>query len=267
VSDKTRISTKDFPRRLPVENPSLLLAGKTRVQVSDNPAAGEPKAASKKVRRTKGPPEWDFKKHGLLFSEDIEEAQELKRENPAAFNSSARAQKIVAYVEDSLRWQVARGSALEKSLPRPFRDLRIARDRSRKPKERFAALDRFARLVDKIPLNVVTALFAWLDGGPKSEVAKALDRTVVTLKVDPKTGALAEANGRGRKRGAATIKRIELAARLSNDGLSKRKMATELFPHVAQGQAYARTRDFFLKYRYAIELMAHCLRRRSQSSR
>jgi len=211
------------------------------------------------------PPKWDFKRHGLLFDADEQEALKLKSENPAAFKSSERAQAIVARSERSLRWQIALGRAIAAGIPEPFRDLRIARDRTCKPKERFAALERFACLFNRIPMNVGKALFDWLNGGSELEVVRALDRTVVTLKVDPKTGDLVEADGRGRKKSPATARRIDLAARRRNDGKSQRKMATELFPHLNQEQAYARTRDFFLKNRYAIERVAYRLRRQQSS--
>lgn len=266
MADTSKTSTKDCPSRFPVENPSLPAAGKTRLLAPSNSSPVAPKAASKQIRGTQRPPYWDFKTRGLLFSEDIEEALKLKRENPAAFKSSVRAQEIVAWSEQSAKWQVALGRAIAKNFPRPFRDLRIARDRKRKPKERFAALDRFARLFGKIPMNVGIALFNWLNGGPKSEVVTALDRTVVALQIDPRTGALIEADGRGRKRSSATKERIELAARRRNENISERKMATELFPNLPQQQAYARTRDFFLKYRYAIERMRYRLRNLSQTS-
>jgi len=224
------------------------------------------KAASKQVRWIKKPPHWDYKKHGLLFPKDIDEARKLRSENPAAFKSSVHAQEIVAWSEQSDRCQLASARAMTKNFKWPFPDLRIARDQKRKPKERLAALDRFVRLFYKMPMNVNKALFNWLEGGPKSAVINALNSTAVALKTDPKTGALVEANGRGRKRSSATKKRIELAARRRNENFSERRMATELFSNLHQQQAYARTRDFFLKYRYAIERMRYHLRNRSQTS-
>ncbi len=266
MADTSKTSTKDCPNLFPVENPSLPAAGKTWPLARPNSALVAPKSASKQIRGIKKPPYWDFKTHGLLFSEDIEEAVRLKRENPTAFKSSIRAQEIIAWSEQSVKWQVALERAVAENFPRPFRDLRIARDRKCKPKERFAALERFVRLFGKIPMNVGIALFDWLNGGPKSEVMRGLGRTVVALEIDPKTGALAEADGRGRKRNSATIERIELAARRRNANISERKMATELFPNLPQQQAYARTRDFFFKYRYAIERTRHRLRSLSQTS-
>jgi hypothetical protein len=211
------------------------------------------------------PPEWDFKRYGLLFGAEEEEALKLKSENPAAFESSDRAQAIVAWSERNTRWHIAFRRAIAEGIPQPFRDLSIASDRTRKPKERLVALDRFASLFNEMPMNVGIAFFNWLNGGSKLEIVRALNRTVVTLKVDPKTGDLTEVDGRGRKRSPATARRIELAARRRNDGISQRKMATEPFPHLNQEQAYARTRDFFLKNRYAIELVAYRLRRQQSS--
>jgi len=260
MADIAKTSTKGSPSRFAVESSSLPAAGKTRLLARPNSSPVAPKATSKQIRGIMRPPHWDFKTHGLLFSKDIEEARKLKRENPAAFKSSARAQEIVAWSEQSVTWQIARGRAFAEDIPQPFWDFWIARDRKRKPKERFAALDRFARLFAKIPMNVGIALFDWLNGGPKSEVVRALGRTVWTMQIDPKTGSLTEVDGRGRKRSSATKERIELAARRRNENSSKRKMATELFPNLPQQQAYARTRDFFLKYRYAIERMRYRLR-------
>jgi hypothetical protein len=226
----------------------------------------KPKATRRKFQGPKGPPSWDFRKHGLLFSKDIEEALKLKRENPDAFKSSPSAQAIVAWCEQDVKWQMALARSFARSFPRPFRDHSIARDRKRKPNERFAALERFARLFGKIPMNVGIALFNWLNGGSKNEVVKALGRTVVALKIDPKTGALAEADRRGRKMSRATQEKIGLAARRRNEGVTEGKMATELYPNLLQPQAYARTRDFFLKYRYAIERMRYRLRHLPQTS-
>jgi hypothetical protein len=261
-----KTSKKDSTSRFPDEKPSPPAAKKTRLLARPNSSLVAPKAASKQIRGAKKPPDWDFKTYGILFEKDVEEALKLKRENPTAFKSSVRAQKIVAFSERSTKWRIDLGRAFAKNYPRPFRDLRIARDQKRKPKERFAALERFWRLFAKIPMNVGIALFEWLNGGPKSAVVSALDRTVFALRTDPKTGDLAEADGRGRKRSSATIKRIELAARRRNANISQREMATELFRNLPQQQAYARTRDFFFKYRYAIERMRYDLRSRSQTS-
>ena len=212
------------------------------------------------------PSDWDFGENGLLFWKDVKEAQRLKREHQDAFKSSIRAQKIVAFVEDSLESQRALEREFEKNIPSAFRDLSIACDRKHKMKERFAAIDRFAKSFGKIPLNVGMALFRWLDGGNKNDVIQALDRTVVTLTINPRTGEPTETDGRGRKRSSVTVKRIELAARLINDGVSQRKMATKLFPNLLQDKAYVRTRDLFHDYRYWIAIMAHRLRSRSRSS-
>jgi hypothetical protein len=266
MADTAKKSAMDSPSSIPVENPSLPAAGKTRVLARPNSSPVAPKAAIKQVRGAKGPPHWDFKADGLLFSEDIEEALKLKRENPAAFKSSVRAQRIVAWSEQSAKWQLARARAIAKNFTWPFPDLRIARDRKRKPKVRLAALDRFVRLFYKMPMNVNIALFNWLNGGSKSEVVTALNRTGVPFQIDHRTGALIEADGRGRKRSFATNERIERAARRRNENMSQREMATELFPDLTNEQAYTRTRDFFLKYRYAIERMRYRLRRLSQTS-
>jgi hypothetical protein len=266
MADASKKSTKNFPNRFPVENPLVPTAGKTRPLARLNSAPVAPKTASKQVQGTEGPPNWDFKTRGLLFQADVDEAMKLKRENPAAFKSSIRAQEIVAWSEQSAKWKLALGRSMAENFPRPLRDLRIARDRKRKPKERFAALERFASLFEKIPMNVGVALFDWLNGGPRSDVVRALSLTVVALEIDPKTGALVEADGRGRKRSAATKQRIERAARRRNANISQREMATELFPNLPQQQAYARTRDFFFKYRYAIERMRHRLRSLPQTS-
>lgn len=226
----------------------------------------KPKVADKRDRGLEGPPAWDFRKYGLLYQEDIDGALKLQREDPAAFKSSLRAQEIVAWAERSATWQLNLGKAFEKSILQPFRDFWAARDSKRKPQERLAAFERFARLFQKIPMNVAVALFSWLNGGPISKLIEALNRQVTTLIVDPKTGDLAERDGRGRKTSLATKKRIGLGARLTNAGVSKRKMATKLYPDLPQEQAYARTRDFFLKYGYLIERTAYRLRRRSQPS-
>jgi hypothetical protein len=259
MANNLRMSVTNDPSRFPTENP-IQVAGKTRV-----PA--EAKAARKTVQGNREPSDWDFRANGLLFWEDVKEAQALKREYPDAFKSSLRAQKIVAFVGDLLKSQSALEREFEKNIPRAFRDLSIARDRKRKTKERFAAIDRFAKSFGKIPLNVGAALFHWLDGGNKNDIIQALGRTVVTLTINPQTGELAEVDGRGRKRSSATVKRIELAARLSNDGFSERKMAPRLFPNMPEEKAYVRTRDLFHDYRYWIAVMAHRLRSRSQSSR
>jgi hypothetical protein len=260
MEDKSRMSVTNDPSRFPKENPTLQVAGKTHVPL-------EAKAARKAVQGNREPSDWDFRANGLLFWEDVKEAQALKREDPDAFKSSIRAQKAVAFVEDSLESQRALEREFEKNIPRAFRDLSIARDRRRKTKERLAAIDRFGKSFGRIPLNVGIALFHWLDGGNKIDVIQALERTVITLKINPKTGELIEADGRGRKRSSATVRRIELAARLINDGISERKMAPRLFPNMPQEKAYDRTRDLFCDYRYWIALMAHRLRTRSHPHR
>jgi hypothetical protein len=266
MADTSKTSTKNFPHRFPVENPSLPAADKMRLLTGPKPAPVDPKAAGKQVRGINKRADWDFRTRGLLFEADIEEALKIKRENPTAFKSSIRTQKIVAGEANFVRRQIALGRGLAKSIPQPFRDLRIARDPKRSPQERFAALDRFWRLFAKIPMNVAVALFDWVKGGPKSEVMRALGRNVVALKIDPKTGALVEVDGRGRKRSSATLDRIKLAARGRNKNLSQRKMATRLFPNQSHQQAYSRTRDFFLKYRYAIERMRYRLRSLSETA-
>jgi hypothetical protein len=260
MADNSRMSVTNDASLFPKENPILQVAGKTRVPL-------EAKAVRNAVQGNREPSDWDFRANGLLFWEDVKEAQALKREDTDAFKSSIRAQKIVAFVEDSLQSQLALEREFEKNIPRAFRDLSIARDRRRKTKERLAAIDRFGKSFGRIPLNVGIALFHWLDGGNENEVIQALGRTVVTLTIDPRTGALAEADGRGRKRSYATLKRIELAARLSNDGFSECKMAPRLFPNMPKEKAYDRTRDLFCDYRYWIALMAHRLRTRSHPHR
>ena len=175
------------------ENPTLQEAGKTRI-----PA--EPKPSRKTVQENCEPSDWDFRVNGLLFWEDVKEAHELKRENPVAFKSSIRAQKIVAFVEDSLESQSALEREFEKNIPTAFRDLSVARDRKRKAKERLAAIDRFAKSFGKIPMNVGIALFHWLNGGNENEVIQALSRTVVAFTISPQTGDLTKADGRGRKK-------------------------------------------------------------------
>jgi hypothetical protein len=239
------------------KNPSFQAADKTRT-------VAEAKAGRNTVQGDA--PEWNFRENGLLFWEDVEEAQKLKREDPDAFKSSIHAQKIVAFLEGSLESQRAIEREFEKNIPRAFRDLSIARDRKLKSKERFAAINRFAKSFGKIPVNVGIALFRWLDGGNKNDVIWALGRTVVTLTIDPKTGELTEPDARGRKKRSTTVKRIEFAARLINDRISQAKMAAKLFPKLPQEKAYVRTRDFFHDYRYWIAIMAHRFRRRSQSS-
>ena len=247
-------------------NHSFSAAGKTH-PVDANPASTELKSGSKPVRGLFEPPDWDFRTHGILFKKDIEEAQKLKRRKPEAFKSSVRAQAIVAYSEQSLRWQIALGKAVVGNIPQPVQDLWIAADRKRKPKERLSAIDRFSCLFQKLPMNVAINLFKWLNGGSRSEVVKALDRTMIVVKADPKTGHLVETNGRGRKRSSTTITRIELAARRGNEGISQSKMARELFPNLPKEQAYARTRDFFLKNRWAIERTKYHLQHQPEPSR
>jgi len=266
MADSAETSAKDRASRFPVENPSLPAAGKTRPLARRASAHVAPKTANKQIQGANRPPKWDFRTDGILFEKDVEEALKLKTENPTAFNSSVRAQKIVAYEEQFAKRLEAHAEAVAKNYPKPLIDLRIARDRKRTPKERFAALERFAGLFQKIPMNVAIALFAWLNGGPKSEVARALGRTVVKAEIDPKTGDLVEVDGRGRKKSSDTKKRIERAARRRNENISQRKMASELFPNLPQQQAYARTRDFFLKNRYAIERMRYRLQELPQTS-
>jgi hypothetical protein len=264
MTETSRTSAKNCSSRFLVESPCPTAVGKTQLSGGPNHAPVDRKTTNKEGREAGRPPKWDFKRHGLLFEADVQEALKLKSESPAAFKSSDRAQAIVAWSERSLRWQIALGRAIAEGIPQPFRDLWIAKDRKRKPKERLAAIERFACLFNRIPMNVGIALFDWPNGGSKLEVVKALD-TVVTLKMDPKTGDLAEADGRGRKKSPATARRIELAAQRRNDGISQRKMATELFPHLYQEQAYTRTRDFFLKNRYAIERVRYRLRHQQSS--
>jgi hypothetical protein len=259
MANNLRMSVTNDPSRFQTENPTLQVAGKARI-----PA--EPKAARKTVQGNREPSKWDFRANGLLFWEDLKEAQELEREDPDAFKASARAQKIVTFVTDWVESQSALEREFEKNIPSALRDLSIARDRKRETKERFAAIDRFSKSFGRIPLNVGIALFNWLDGGNENEVIQALGRIVVKLTINPQTGQLAEVDGRGRKRSSATVKRIELAARLSNDDFSQRKMAPKLFPNMPPEKAYNRTRDLFCDYRYWIALMAHRLRSRSQSS-
>jgi hypothetical protein len=259
MANNLRMSVTNDSSRFQTENPTLPVAGKTRI-----PA--EPKAARKTVQGNREPSKWDFRANGLLFWEDLEEARELEREDPDAFKASARAQKIVSFARDWVESQCALEREIEKNIPSAFRDLSIARNRKYKTKERLAAIDRFAKSFGKIPMNVGIALFHWLDGGNENEVIQALGRTVVALAADPKTGELAKVDGRGRKRSVATVKRIELAARLSNDGISQRKMAARLFPNLPQEKAYLRTRDLFHNYRYWLAVTEHRLRSRSQSS-
>ena len=253
MADPSRTSANNGPRRLPVKNSPSPIDGKTRLPVRANATPDEPKAASKIIRGAIKPADWDFKRLGVVFEKDVEEARKLKLENPAAFKKSVRAQEIVAKAEQASKWQIALGIAFAKSIPRPFRDLWLARDRTRKPKERLAAIERFARVFDKIPMNVGVALFKMLDGGPEGEVIEALGRPRVCLKRDPRTGEVAEADGRGRKRSPATQRRIETAARRLNEGISQKKMAVELYPRLDAEIAYGRTRDFFLKNRFAID--------------
>jgi hypothetical protein len=228
--------------------------------------AAKSTSASAKVGAVLGPPPWDFRKYGLFSEEELRDALKLKRENRGAFKSSIRAQELVAYCERRVRWEISLAKAAEENIPQPLRDLGTATDRKCKPKQRFAALQRFKRSFGKIPMNVAIALFKWLEGGPKSDLQNALDRKVVTLKVNPKTGHLAEVDGRGQKIAPATIRRVKFVARLHNDGLSQRKIAPKLFPNLSVDQAYVRTRDFFFNYRYLIELSAYRLRRRPQPS-
>jgi len=177
MADPSRTSANNWPRCLPVKTICSTRDGETCLPVRANATPVEPKAASRTGRGTMKRPHWDFRTHGILFTKDIEEARKLKVEDPAAFKSSARAQAIVTYAEKSSEWQIALLRAFAKSIPRPFRDLWLARNRTRKPNERLVAIERFARVFDKLPMNVGVALFNWLEGGPKSEVVKALGRT------------------------------------------------------------------------------------------
>jgi hypothetical protein len=152
-------------------------------------------------------------------------------------------------------------------MPPPLDDFFIAISPKRRPNERFAALDRFARVFLKIRVNVFVALFDYLNGGPESEVVKALGRKAVTFKRDSKTGALVEVDGRGRKRSPATRERIRLAAQRINEGCTQRKMAPELFPDLTKDQAYGRTRDFCHKHRFELIRVRLLLQPRPKSSR
>jgi hypothetical protein len=167
----------------------------------------------------------------------IEESLQLKWDNLATIKSSAPAQKSVAYQEQSLKRQATIDRVTGAIIPPPLDDLSIARNPKREPNERFAAIDRFARVFLKIRVNVLVALFDYLNGGPESEVVKALARKVVTFKRDSKTGALVEVDGRGRKRSPATRERIRLAAQRISEGYTQRKMAPELFPNLTKDQA------------------------------
>jgi hypothetical protein len=235
--------------------------------MTERPKHVLPKPVTRKIQRPNRSPDWDFKKYGLLYSRDIDEPMKLKREDRATFKLSERAQAIVAWWEQSCKRQIALGKALAKGIPQPFRDLSIAGDRKLKPKRRLAAIERFKRLFGHIPMNVGVALFNWLNGGPKSEIIRALDRTVVTLHIDSKTGALAEADGRGRKKSSITNEKLTLVARRQNEGMSQREMSSELFPGLPQQEAYARTRDLFLKHRYHIELVRYRLLQKSRPAR
>ena len=242
----------------PTKNPSRQAPDKTRM-------SAETKVVRNNVLGNREPADWDFRRDGLLLWEDVEEAQRLKREDPDAFKSSIRAQRTLAFVEASLESQRALKRKFAKNIPSALRDLSIARNRKYKTKERLAALDRFAESFGRIPMNVGSALFNWLNGGNNDEVIRALGRTEVTLTINPRTGELTEADGRGRKKDSATVKRIELAAQLIKEGISERKMAARLFPNLSKEKAYARTRDLFHDSRYWIAIMAHRLRSRSQS--
>ena len=63
----------------------------------------EARAGRDTVRENRELSDWDFRKDGLLFWEDVKEAQRLKREDPDAFKSSVRACKIVAFIEGALK--------------------------------------------------------------------------------------------------------------------------------------------------------------------
>jgi hypothetical protein len=214
-------------------------------------------------------PEWDWKKNGLLWHEDVEEALGLKSTNPAAFAASERAQNIVAYREQEGKYQVSLARDVVKNVPRWAQDLWLACDPKKKPKERLAAIERFNELFRKIPFKVAVTLFCWLDGrGSRSDVIEALNSPTRALSTDPRTGALVVEDGkRGRKRDPATRQRVLLAARRCNQGVSQREMATELYPKLDQDQAYNGTRDLFLKNRYTIERARHFLKARTKSDR
>jgi hypothetical protein len=110
----------------------------------------ETKAGRNTVQGNREPSDWDFRQNGLLFWQDVKEARKLKREDPFAFKSSIRAQQIVAFVEDSLESQRAIDRGFEKNIPSAFRDLSIACNRKYKTKERFAAIERFAKSFGRI---------------------------------------------------------------------------------------------------------------------
>jgi len=95
---------------------------------------------------------------------------------------------------------------------------------------------------------------------------EALSRSVWSYRTDSRTGHLVEVDGRGAKWSAITGKRIGLAAQRLSEGISQSEMATELYPNLPQGEAYARTRNFFLNNRYLIELVRHRLQHQAQSS-
>ncbi len=220
---------------------------------------------------------------------------ELKAKNPAAFKSSARAQKIVAYSEQAVKWHIALSKESIRAFenrPPALRDLSIADDRKRKPKERLAAIDRFSCAFGGIPNKVAITLFRWLDAEKvvrevrtrgkekaalevaileaqrrKIELKEALDTVIFTLKHDPKTGELVEADGRGQKRKRITQERLLCAARRQNEGISQGEMAHELFPGLPEKKAYQKTRELFFDYRYEIELLKHHLARPIDSSR
>ena len=108
---------------------------------------------TRKVQRPNGPPDWDFKKYGLLSSQDIDKAFKLKKEDRVAFKLSERAQAIVAWSEGILQMADCSRKGISKRKFQPFRDLSIASNRKLKPKKRLAAIERFKRLFGFIPLE------------------------------------------------------------------------------------------------------------------
>jgi len=220
-------------------------------------------------------PNWDWKKDGLLFPKDIEDALKLRAAHPALFKVDPRAQNVVAYSEQLVKWYVVLNEDTIRafaSRPLALQDLSVAGDRKRKPKERLAAIDRFVLAFGEIPNNVAIALFNWLHAKGaeretrKSKLIEALSRTVWSVGPDSRTGHLVEVDGRGAKKSVITRKRIVLAAQRLNQGIGQSEMATELFPNLRQEQAYARTRDLFLKNRYLVEVMRHRLQQHQPQS-
>ncbi|MGD1212145.1 MAG: hypothetical protein ABR973_12400 [Candidatus Acidiferrales bacterium] len=229
----------------------------------------------------------------MLFHKDIEDALRMKAEKPVAFKSSARAQKLAAYSDEHVRWMIALTKESIRAFetrPPALQDLSIAADRKRKPKERLAAIDRFARSFGEIPNNVALTLFRWLDAekrirevrsrakdketleqvtleaqGRKDKLTEALGAVTLTLKMNQRTGELDEIEKRGAKQTDEMRHRLNLLARRLNEGVSEGEMAIELFPGLPQKEAYARTRDLRSKHRYLIELLRHGLQVQSRS--